>query len=391
VPLSEGTPTGDWTFESRVDGQAAGQVSFEVVVAAKPASVGVVPSPERALPSPAEIYAHAVAASIDVEKLDAKGHTIHHSSGFLLRDGLVATSFRGIDGATSLHLHLLTGEQLPSPSIAAWDRRQDWVLLATSSVTNPPLKLAEPKTWKVGDHCYWLDVKSDGGRILSDGDVVGLKSPSLWGDRIDFSGVFDSAAMGGALMDDRGEIIGILGGALPESLINSHAPHLQPDSEVVFYTVGGIAVASNFLPQSLPSSPVSLQFLGEQGLMTRPLTGSNYILFALLTEGSRTSDKKTSSVSRDYKSQFQRGDSSANALIHFTNSASFKSSGMLKLYDLDKRLAASSSPEMISVNRGEHVERVWQLPLTNLPVGIYRVDFELTEGVAWRQYFKLAD
>jgi hypothetical protein len=58
VPLSEGTPAGAWTFESKVDGQAAGQLSFQVVVAAKPAGVGrvVIPDPP-ALPNPADITA----------------------------------------------------------------------------------------------------------------------------------------------------------------------------------------------------------------------------------------------------------------------------------------------------------------------------------------------
>jgi hypothetical protein len=39
VPLSEGSPAGAWTFESKVDGQPAGQIPFQVVAAAKPASI----------------------------------------------------------------------------------------------------------------------------------------------------------------------------------------------------------------------------------------------------------------------------------------------------------------------------------------------------------------
>jgi hypothetical protein len=52
---------------------------------------------------------------------------------------------------------------------------------------------------------------------------------------------------------------------------------------------------------------------------------------------------------------------------------------------------ASSAPEKINVNRGELAERVWQLPLTNLPVGIYRVDVDVADGVAWRRYFERTD
>ncbi len=390
VPLSQGTPPGGWTFESKVDGKAAGQISFQVAVAVKPAGVGIV-TPVQPLPTPSDIYSHAVSATVDVEKLDAEGHTIHHSSGFLIKDGAVVTSFRGIDGAASLRLHLSSGEQLLAPLIAAWDRRQDWAILATNSKTNAPLKLAEPKTWKIGDPCYWLDVKTDGSRILSDGQIVGLKSPSLWGDRIDFSGVYDSVGMGGALLNDRGDVIGILGGALPESFLNTYAPQLQSDSELVFYDVGGIAVATNLLPQSLPSSPASLQDLWAKGEMTPPLINSHYVLYGMLTQASKTSDKKAPAVDRDNKYRFQRSDATASAFVHFANTTSFKSIVIVKVYDMDNHLVVSSGLEKVSVNRGEHAEHLWQIPIAKLPAGIYRVDIEVADGVAWRQYFKLLD
>jgi hypothetical protein len=389
VPLSQGTPPGGWTFESRVDGHSAGEVSFQVVVAAKPAGLAVeLAAP--ALPSPNDIYTRTVASTVDVEKLDAQGHSLHHSSGFVLKDGIVVTSFRAIDGATNLRLHFADSDSSLSPVIAAWDRHQDWVILSTSPKTAPSLKLAQPKSWKVGDQCYWLDVKADGSRILSDGQIVGFKSRSPWGDRIDFSGTYDAAGLGGALLNDRGEVIGVLGGALPESLVNTNAPQLQADSQLLFYTQGGIAVAANLLPQSLPSSSVSLQDLWAKGLMTPPLIHSDYILFGMLTNGSKLSNRKLNPGERDYKIAFQRGDTAA-ALIHFSNSTSFKTTATLKLYDVDNHLVATSKTDKINVNRGDFTEHAWQVPLGNLPTGVYRVDVEFPEGVSWRQYFQLND
>lgn len=389
VPLSQGTPPGGWTFESRVDGHPAGEVSFQVAVSTKPAGLPVLPAPP-ALPTPNDIYTRAVAATVDVEKLDAQGHSLHHSSGFVLKDGTVVTSFRGIDGATMLRLHFANGDVAPAPLIAAWDRHQDWVLLSSSTKTTP-LKLAEAKSWKIGDQCYWLDVRSDGSRVLSDGTIVGFKSPANWGDRIDFSGSYEAAGLGGALLNDRGEVIGVLGGALPESFVVTHALQLGADANLLVYTEGGIAVASNLVPTSLPSSRISLQDLWNKGAMTPPLVKSDYILFGMLTKGGKPGDKKMNPGERDYKTDFQRGDSTAAALIHFSNTTSFKTTATLKLYDLDNHLVATSKTEKINANRGEYTERAWQLPLGNLPAGIYRVDIEFPEGVAWRQYFKLTD
>jgi hypothetical protein len=390
LPLSESTPEGSWIFESKVDGEAAGQVSFQVVLAAKPAGIGVIAA-AAPLPTRSEIYAHAVAATIDIEQIDAQGHSLHHRSGFLLKDGEVVTSFRAIDGASNLRLRSADGSEFPSPLVAAWNRHQDWAVLTTNTKGVAALKKADPRVWKIGDACYWLDVNSDGNRILSDGQIVGMKSSASSGDRVDFSGSYNSGALGGALLNERGEVIGILGGATPESFLGVLAPQVQPDSELALYSGGGIAIETSVLPTSLPGSPVALQDLWAKGLMVPPVTGANYVLFGMLTQGGKSLDKKSPPVGRDFKSTFQRGDSSANALIHFTNTSNFKATAVLKLYDMDNRLVASSPPAKVNVARGEIYERVWQLPLANLPAGIYRVDLEIADGVAWRQYFKLQD
>jgi hypothetical protein len=375
-------------FESRVDGEAAGQVSFQIVAAARPADM----IKERLLPTPAEVYTKTTAATVDVEKLDVQGHVLRRSSGFFLKDGVVVTSFRNIDGATTLRLRLPSGKELAAPAIAAWNRRQDWVILAADDKANPFLKLADGKNWNIGDHCYWLTVKTDGSRILSDGQIVGLKPPSSWGERIDISGVYDSAGQGGALLNDQGEVVGILGGALPESFLNSYFSQSQADaSEIVFSSTGGIAIAASLLPLTLPGTRVTLQDLWGKNLMMPQVINSKRILFGMLTQGGKITGKKPVPGERDFKVRFQRGDASASAVIHFENSESFKSIAVTKLFEVDNQLVASGKPEKLNVNRGEPAERMWQLPLTNLPSGIYRVDIELTDGVAWRQYFQLTD
>ncbi len=55
------------------------------------------------------------------------------------------------------------------------------------------------------------------------------------------------------------------------------------------------------------------------------------------------------------------------------------------------RLLSSSKPEKLNISLTEGLERLWQLPLASLPIGIYRVDLEVANGVAWRQFFKIAE
>jgi len=90
-------------------------VSFQIVAAVKPTDL----VKERPLPTPADVYTHAVAATVEVEKLDPQGHLLHRGSGFFLKDGVVVTSFRTIDGAAALRLRLPSGKDLSSPAIAA--------------------------------------------------------------------------------------------------------------------------------------------------------------------------------------------------------------------------------------------------------------------------------
>jgi hypothetical protein len=77
--------------------------------------------------------------------------------------------------------------------------------------------------------------------------------------------------------------------------------------------------------------------------------------------------------------------------VHFTNSENLKSTTVLKLYDLDNHSLATSKVEKLNVSRGERSERMWQLPIATLPAGIYRVDVEIGDAVAWRQFFKVTE
>src|SRR5260370_5214466 len=57
MPLLENTSAGLWTFESRVDRESAGELRFEIVSAKRPTDT----AKEEPLPTPAEIYGHAMA------------------------------------------------------------------------------------------------------------------------------------------------------------------------------------------------------------------------------------------------------------------------------------------------------------------------------------------
>jgi hypothetical protein len=181
-----------------------------------------------------------------VENLDDHGHLLRRGSGFFIKDGTFVTFFRTIEGAHGLRLVLASGKEISTSSVAAWNRRQDWAVLSVAAKCMPSLQLAGAKTWTIGDHCSC----------------------------------------------DRGEVIGVLGGALPDSLLHGYQyQSLGDTSELAYGLTGGTAASSTLLPQALSVLPVTLQDLCSDGQMMVPVTNSKFVLFGMLSQGEQIKGK----------------------------------------------------------------------------------------------------
>jgi len=91
--LSDADPTGIWTLEARIDGEAAGSFPFQL--AADPDSASLKPSARQPL-SPSEIYKAEVPATVFVDKLDAAGKVLERGSGFFLDEHRLLTAFENM-------------------------------------------------------------------------------------------------------------------------------------------------------------------------------------------------------------------------------------------------------------------------------------------------------
>jgi hypothetical protein len=61
------------------------------------------------------------------------------------------------------------------------------------------------------------------------------------------------------------------------------------------------------------------------------------------------------------------------------------------LFDFENHPVAAGEVEKFSLKKGTAAEKNWEVPVSDLSTGIYRVDILIGDGVAWRQYFKVAD
>jgi S1-C subfamily serine protease len=375
IPLLENTTAGVWTFESHVDGESAGTLSFEIVSAKRPADA----VKEEAPPRPAEIYARAVMASVLIEKLDAKGQSFDSGSGFFLEDGLLVTAFRAIDGAHALRIGLSDGSHLQSDAVVAWNRRQDWVLLKVDAGKSARLRKANDMPVTIGDHCYWLDAKNDGARVISDGQIVGKEPHEGWGERFSISGIFNSTAMGGPVLNERGDVLALLGGALPELHRYPGGATFTMTSSVV--PIGLVSAISN-------ATPTPLQTLWATDQFTAPVTGARNISFGMITQGKPQKGKAP--LSKETKVDFTPRDEFATLVVAFQGINAWKNTVQLRIYDVDNHPLTRGDPIKISLRSGETQERIWSFPLAMHP-GIYRADVLVGEEVAWREYFRIRE
>jgi len=350
IPLLENTTTGIWTFESHVDGESAGTLSFEIVAGKRPEN------PERKEPPPptaAEIYARAVRASALVEKLDEKGRLLNTASGFFLENGVLVTAFRAIDGAHSLRIRLVDGSQIETNAVLAWNRRQDWALLNVALGKSNRLKKADSKSVTVGDHCYWLVTKPDGARVISDGQIVGIETHEGWGDRLSISGTFDTTATGGPLLDDNGDVLGLLGGSLPEPRVYSAG---------AMFTTTGSVVPIALVGVNASGAPTRLETLWASNQFTAPVTAESDVSFGMITRGKPPKGKIP--FPKEMQVDFSPSDEFATIVVAFQGIGPLKDTVQLQVYDVDNHTISRGDPIKINLRSGETQERSWTFRLT---------------------------
>jgi S1-C subfamily serine protease len=386
MPLLDNSSPGLWTFETRVDGESAGSLTFEIVSAKRPADA----AKEEPLPTAAEIYSRAVAATAVIEKLDEKGQPFGAGSAFFLADGSLLTAFRIIDGAHSLRIQFADGTRIPADNVAAWNRRQDWVIFRVDAGKNSKLPMADGKSWSIGDHCYWLDTRTGGGRVIADGQIVGKESREGWGGRISISNIFNSPATGGPLLNERGEVLGLLGGTLPESLVPQAVRDFSADGAGGgTYTITGTAIPISLV--ALPAKPTStsLETLWANGQFTPQVTAAQNATLGMITLGKPA--KGNAPFLKEMKHDFTRQDNFATVYLTFHSSDTLKTTVQMRMYDVDNRAVSSGEPVKVTLRRGEAQDRYWSFSVATLVPGIYRVDVLLGDAVAWRTYFRVRE
>jgi S1-C subfamily serine protease len=264
--IDAGKANGIWTVEIRVNGEPVGSHSFELVMPAVP-QPPVIETPK--IPTLDELYRGSIASLVWVHKLDRAGLRKDTTSGFVVGSDSILTAFQSIDMAAALEIEFADGTASKTIEILAFNRLQDWALIKAATQGRPPLPIGKSSAVVVGEQAIVFSVGSGPSRTIGAVDIVGRGVVRGFGDRIHINPPLPLMAVGGPLLDNYGNVLGVIGGSVAPGMYDDHRKAsgalilLRPASSLVSATpIDGIALHPDF-----PAA--SLQNLLETGFLQR--------------------------------------------------------------------------------------------------------------------------
>lgn len=383
---------GLWALEVQMDNQPAGIHTFQIL-----RSVSSVPA-APSIPTQADIYRRAVAASAFIDNLDTKGEVVRRGAGFFIADDMLVTAFQTIDGASSLRINLAADSQIAASRVIAWNRWQDWAVIKTDpQKTINPLEIAPPDTWKVGEVYYTLGVSADGARTIENVALTGTIQSPRSGPRMHISWDGGDRTIGSPLLDSLGRTIGIIGGAQTPGLqsvrrgiatkpVSMQSLQQQESSSEL------LVVPISLLPQAMASlKPVTLDDIAAQGQFVMPLAKDTQVERATLCKDfEQISSVMISPVNAS--DEFSQGKDKKIAIVTtWFPDKKVKTVYQLQIYDVDNHELAETPLQKISLNVRDTLYTAERLSMTVLPHGMYRIDLVLGGEVQWRSFFRVVE
>jgi hypothetical protein len=277
--------------------------------------------------------------------------------------------------------------------VQIWNRWQDWAVLPATAPKSAGLARAAPKSWNVGTVCYYLETSSGSSRIITDSTIVGENTFPRAGDRLNLSGSPSRSAIGSPLLNEFGEVIGMVGGSLAPGT-DMLGSYMLAGNSTNFganrIIRDGLAVPITLIPSpSAQAMATTLDGLAHSGQMLPLLASQDRVLLGELTS---TLEKTQGTVSPlNSRQQFSRQDQKIYVYITWAATSNFKGLATMAIFDGDNRSIGQSKPLKVHLHSDQVSGSVWNIPITTLIPGIYRVDVSLGDDIAWRRFFRITD
>jgi S1-C subfamily serine protease len=394
MALSDHTPTGLWSFDAFVDGELTGTQNFQVVASIGSGSADVPSQPVLAVVPPSTLYERALASTVSIENRNAQGQVLNTGAGFFIAKGLVVTAFQVIDGASTLRVGNLGGKTVEVKDVAAWNRRQDWAILAVSNLEAPPIASARSSPSDVGDRCYFLELAAPGSEMIVTTSIVGRNTVPAAGRRISLAAGPSNPGVGGALVDEYGELIGVTGGTVvPGASTLESVRSGVPASMLLPAGISGSAMATPISEVLLPAAmakTTTLQELAQTGQFIPPVVHRDDILYGTMTKDVRR-PKESGRATIQEKSEFSRAGGDAAVFLNFAPKQKLKDIAIVAVYDLDNKLVVQTPPAKLAPQAGNLLYLSQPIGIAILRPGVYRTDVLMDGNPIWRAFFRVTD
>lgn len=380
LTLTPEAPLGQWTLEAQVDGQPAGSHTFQLV-----GPDGVVPVAGPVAPVPLtrqELYARALAATVMVQALDARGRVLRTSAGTLIDAQSVATTFNAIDGATSLRIRGPQGAPVDGGEVLAFDRRQNWTLLKATSLDGGKPAPAAANRPAIGNQCTSAASTGDGAFVATYGEVVGTRDYPAAGARLNMAFSAGDAATGAPVLDEFGSLIGIAGASVdarPGLRTYRMGEMMSQASQVLVLPID--MVHPN-------GTATTVSELGTRGLFMFPVSLPDQILsggFAasILRDGARTQPV-------DERDHFSRQEKKLSVFVTWDPKKTLKSTVLLRVFDADNRVLGETKPMKVTLRPGTLALSSWEFGVPQA-IGIYHAEIFVGADLVWRGFFDVTE
>jgi S1-C subfamily serine protease len=374
--IDAGKAGGIWTVEIRVNGEPVGFHSFELVMPALPQQP-VVETPR--IPTLDEMYRAGIASLVWVHKLDRAGLRKDTTSGFIVGSDSILTAFQSIDMAAALEIEFADGTASKTTEMRAFNRLQDWALVKAATQGRPPLPIGKSSAAVVGEQAIVFSVGSGPSRTIGAVDITGRGVVRGFGDRIHINPPLPLMSVGGPLLDNYGNVVGIIGGSVAPGMYGDHRKAsgalilLRPASSLVSATpIDGIALRPEF-----PAA--SLQNLLETGILTAPLSSTPEFSFGAVT------DRVGADYSYVARNQFPRNNSKIIVYTMWQAKGELNKGVIsINVYDSNNKVRSTVQPQTLELPPHKLIRYQCNLGTNNIEAGLYRIDLLWNGAPIWR-------
>lgn len=376
--LASHLTAGAWTLEVRINGQPAGSHVFELAGVAGPAvRLSLDDVFKRYLPSVVRVH----------RKVAAADH-VDSTTGFVIRANAVATAFQSIDSADTIEVEFADGRRVAAEQVLSASRLGDWAVLAVDTATIVPIPVAESDSIEIGGRVAVFEWEHD-GRIIVPIDVGATSRTSPYGGRIQFTSPVSAAAAGGPVIDEGGQVIGIVGGSQTPGFrgdlrMTSARPWLLPTSAATSFATPASEVV---VPAGGPARP--LDALRSDRLLTAPMAPMAELLLAGATKTlPKDPGDRFITDAREFSSS---SDTPITVYAYWVKTGSRERGDLsVAIHDVQNRLVIATEPIRMRL-RDRDQRSSFTVSPKGMPPGYYRVDLLWDGTSAWRTYVRVVD